>query len=154
MKQGHKKLPALFPILGNMSTTLKLSSSWPAHPSQFCANTKANTVFCLETSWVSIKEMEEIKKDWKKKRCRVAEFMNSLTLLWYGGLCCKIFRQWSTIHAITFALQLPVRCFILICGKEKITYTCTPFWCKKDSHKKGRIHTVRGKSIDIVSLCV
>lgn len=147
MTQGHKKLPASFPILGNS----------PSHPYvNFILASSSVTVLHKHESkhgvlpWDSLSFNKGNGRNNKKKAEGDAEWL-SWWIRWpyYGmveGVCCKIFRQWNTIRAVTLALLLAALCFIHICVKGKITYSCTLFWCrKKEWQQKGRIHTVRHK---------
>lgn len=147
MKQGHKKLPALFLILGNMPPPKVKFFLASLSVTVLCKHESKHMAFCLKTSRVSTKEMDEIKKDCE--RCRVAEFRKSLTLLWYDGVCCKIFRQWSTSYYFSFTIASTVLHSNLWWRKDHL-HMYPILVQKKNSHKKGRIYMVRDKSIDIV----
>lgn len=152
-----KSSPHRSPSLATPPPTPPLTSSWPAHPSQYCTNTKANTVFCLETPWISTKEVEEIMKEKGWKRCRVAELMDSLTLLRHGGgslLQNLQAMKYNTCSHFSFTTGCTVLHSHLCQRKDYLLMH--PILVQR---KKKRVTTKREEftrsdtSIDIVSVC-
>lgn len=105
-------------------------------------------VFCLKTSKVSTKAMNEIKNTVEK--CRVAEFRKSLTLLWHDGVCCKIFRQWSKSYYFNFTIASTVL-HSNLCRRTDHLHIYR-FWCKKKkkSQKGKNSHSQRQEHIQCV----